>query len=82
MPPVIDPVKPVQVIDLQTRVPEMVTAPPPELPLKKTSSLDPGTLAPDAPPDESDQCVVDDPSHVPAPPTQKRDAIFSAPYLG
>jgi hypothetical protein len=36
-----------------------------------------GTDAPDAPPDEADQCVVDVVSQVPEPPTQYRFAMFT-----
>ena len=52
-----------------------VTVPPPDDPSKVTSSAEPGTLAPPAPPVAVDQCVVVELSHVPVPPTQKRAAI-------
>jgi hypothetical protein len=71
------PVYPVQVTDLA--VPEeIVTVPPPELALKKTSSAVVGTDAPPAPPDVADQLVVEEAFHVPVPPTQY---LFAMLYL-
>lgn len=52
-----------------------VTSPPPDDPSNVTESPVVGAVAPLAPPDVAAQCVVDVLSHVPAPPTQKREAI-------
>jgi hypothetical protein len=46
---------------------------------KKTTSAVVGADAPGAPPEVADQLEVLVPSHVPLPPTQNRDAIYSAP---
>lgn len=43
---------------------------------KKTVSPATGALAPAAPPVDADQCVVEEVSQVPLPPTQYRVAIF------
>lgn len=72
------PVNAPQVIDGTATVVLTVTVPPPELPSNVTASDVPGTDAPDEPPDDDAQCVVDDASHVPAPPTQNLFAIGQA----
>lgn len=58
-----------------------VTTPPPDEPLKVTSSPVVGAEAPLAPPDVADQFVVEDKSQVPVPPTQNLDAIVQPLYL-
>src|SRR4051812_13859557 len=80
-PPVNVAVDPVVVKLWQTAVDELIVmVPPPLLALKTTSSAVVGTLAPPAPPDVADQCVVSVPSQVPDPPTQNRDATISPRY--
>jgi hypothetical protein len=53
----------------------IVTVPAPEEASKVTSSEDPGTDCPPAPPEEAAQLVVVAASQLPVPPTQKRAAI-------
>lgn len=59
-----------------------VTVPPPELASKVTSSADPGTDAPPAPPEVADQCVVSEASQFPVPPTQYLALILSYRIIG
>jgi len=51
----------------------------PELLSKVAESADVGAEAPAAPPVVAAQCVVEELSHVPDPPTQKRVAMFTPP---
>jgi hypothetical protein len=65
----------------QTAVDATVTVPPeprPEDAVKFATSVAVGATAPEAPPSESDQCVVADPSQVPAPETQYLAAIYQS----
>lgn len=66
---------PVQSSDKQANAPVSVTVPVPEAALKNTLSEVVGTEAPEAPPEEADQLVVEEVFHVPAPPTQYLSAI-------
>lgn len=61
--------------DFPLMVVSTVTVPPPEEPSNVTLSPLTGADAPPAPPVLADQCVVVVESHVPVPPTQKREAI-------
>ena len=70
------PVKAPIVIDTTLRFVLTVTVPPPELASKVTVSATPGTDWPPAPFEVAAQCVVSEASQVPAPPTQKRFAIY------
>ncbi len=54
----------------------IVIVPAPLDPLKNTLSEAVGTEAPDAPPDEADQCEVSPVCHVPVPPTQYLEAML------
>src|SRR5947207_12749723 len=55
-----------------------VTVPPPEFASKTTSSDEPGTLAPPAPPLVALQTAVETASQLLVPPTQYRLAIFTS----
>lgn len=61
--------------DLPLRVASSVTVPVPELPSKVGLSPVVGADAPPDPPEVDAQCVVDDASQVPVPPTQNLVAI-------
>lgn len=69
----------VKSIFLPTAPEPIVMVPAPELALIKQSSEEVGAEAPEAPPDEADQWVVLDASHVPVPPTQYLSAV-ELPY--
>ena len=62
-------------------IPLAVTTPPPLEEVKLTVSPETGALAPEAPPFVADQLAVLVVSHMPVPPTQNLDAIYTAPTL-
>jgi len=69
------PVKPVQLMDLATREPEMVQVTAPLAASKKTSSAAVGTASPPAPPEVNAHLVPAVPSQFAVPPTQYLSAM-------